>query len=285
MRKHPFIFYTDRCKIRPQDLVVIMVVASAYLTACSNHIYVAPSPEIEKTTHSEEEFIPSMAYQIEPGIKDRDRLNQRFSVSQLELLEKLNRSDTNYITHLDTLVVPGFWSSDERIYSPLPLHYAGATSQAKLIVVCQSAQVFGGYEYGRLVRWGPISSGQRAFPTPTGLFHLNWKSEGRYSTIDPSWYLTWYFNFHNLEGLSFHAYALPGKPVSHACIRLLERDAQWLFKWGESWQIHNESGEIVKTGTPILIFDDYAFDSAPPWRSSEWLKGKVKLPEDPFEAF
>jgi lipoprotein-anchoring transpeptidase ErfK/SrfK len=80
-----------------------------------------------------------------------------------------------------------------------------------------------------------VSSGGRNNPTSAGSFALNWRSTGRASTVDPDWFMRWYFNFGNREGLAFHAYSLPGYPASHGCIRLLDRDAQWLFEWGQAW--------------------------------------------------
>jgi len=37
----------------------------------------------------------------------------------------------------------------------------------------------------------------------------------------------------NKRGHSFHQYELPGHPASHGCIRLLERDATWIYDWGK----------------------------------------------------
>src|SRR3982751_2991278 len=46
--------------------------------------------------------------------------------------------------------------------------------------------------------------------------------------------MAWHFNFENALGLAFHEYTLPAKPDSHGCIRLLQRDAKWLYEWGEA---------------------------------------------------
>lgn len=80
-----------------------------------------------------------------------------------------------------------------------------------------------------------------------------------------------YVNFHNHRGLSFHEFALPGRPASHACVRLLERDAQWLFEWGESWTLDERGWTVLDRGTPVLILVCYDFTAPPPWRSLEWL--------------
>lgn len=150
----------------------------------------------------------------------------------------------------------------------------------KALVVHQPSQTFGGYEHGRLVRWGPISSGREGHQTPSGLFHLNWKSPGRHSTVDADWYMPLYFNFHNERGLAFHQFTLPGRPASHACVRLLERDARWLYDWGEGWVLDERGWNVLDRGTPVLVLGQYDFDVPPPWRSSDWLARGIKLPEE-----
>jgi lipoprotein-anchoring transpeptidase ErfK/SrfK len=207
----------------------------------------------------------SVEYRVEhPPDTARD-LAARFTPAQLALLEKLNRADVAHVHRLERLVIPGVWL-DELYYSPFPPVFAAASHARKLLVVEQRWQAFAAYEYGRLVRWGPVSSGSRVSPTPDGLFHLNWRSRGRHSTVDPRWFMEWYFNFDNAQGLALHRYALPGYPASHGCIRLLERDAIWLYEWGEG-------------GTPLLVVGQYAFGNPPPWRSLTDLARGIDLPE------
>lgn len=94
------------------------------------------------------------------------------------------------------------------------------------------------------------------------------------STANPGWVLPWYFNFANTEGRAFHAYELPGLPASHGCIRLLDRDAQWLFDWGRAWLDASETS-VVETGTPVLILGAFQFGVVPPWHSEAWLRRTV----------
>lgn len=213
-----------------------------------------------------------------------DRANElpdHFNPTQLQLLEKLNRCDLTHLARLTTVVAPETWSADELHYSPLPLWYEGSAVHAKFLIVHQPGQVFGGYEYGRLTRWGPVNTGKKSTPTPSGLFYLNWRSKGRHSTENPDWFLPWYFNFHNRRGLSFHEYRLPGYPASHACVRMLRRDAQWLYSWGEGWELDVEGWSVVKQGTPVLIVGDYDFDAPPLWQSLQWLAQGIELPVPP----
>lgn len=208
-------------------------------------------------------------------------LRLQFSQNQLELLERLNRADLAHLARFQSLVVPDLWAADELAYSPLPVRYPSAEFYPKLLIVEQSHQVFGAYEFGRLVRWGPISSGRQSSQTPAGLFHLNWRSQGRHSTVDPEWFMTWYFNFDNALGLSLHQYALPGRPASHACVRLLERDAVWLFNWGDQWKLDVRRRAVVEVGTPILVVGNYDFKAPPPWRSMQPSAMIVQLPPAP----
>jgi hypothetical protein len=205
-------------------------------------------------------------------------LHKRFTANQLEILEKLNRADLDHLLQLPTLVVPEQWVTDELAYTMLPERYLSAEPHRKMLVVYTPGQLFGAYESGRLVRWGPISSGSRVSPTPDGVFSLNWKAVSHTSTVDPDWFMRWYFNFGNREGLALHQYALPGEPASHGCIRLLQRDAEWLFNWGDEWVLDASGTRVITSGTPVLIIGSYDFEAPPPWRSPTWLNQTVSLP-------
>jgi hypothetical protein len=220
-------------------------------------------------------------YRTERARGRGDVVRGRFAEPQVALLEKLNRADRAHLDRLPMLVVPVEWGSDELTHSSLPARYEDANRWAKLVVAHLPGQVFGAYEYGVLAHWGPISSGRRTQRTRSGLFALNWRSPGRASTVDPDWFMRWYFNFDNREGLALHANPLPGYPASHGCIRLLERDARWLYDWGQGWTVDGTGTVIVAAGTPVLIVGQYDFDAPPPWRSLSWLARPVTLPVPP----
>jgi hypothetical protein len=230
--------------------------------------------------HAREARTGSLTYTIEGAPLTAEWLS-RFTSEQVATLEILNRADVRSLSRLDAVVVPAEWYADVLRYSPFPRRYEWAAAMLQLIVVDQPSQAFAAYEFGNLVRWGPISSGREAMPTPAGLFHLSWRSRGRHSTVNPDWYMTWYFNFENDRGLSFHQYALPGLPASHACIRVLERDARWLYNWGETWTLDERGWVVLDPGTPVLIAGCYDFTNPPPWRSHEWLSSGIALPDPP----
>jgi L,D-transpeptidase catalytic domain len=147
-------------------------------------------------------------------------------------------------------------------------------------VVHQPFQAFGAYEHGRLVRWGPVSTGRRENPTPHGIFNLTWKAKQRRSTDNEAWLLRWYFNFINARGISFHQFDLPGYAASHACVRLLERDAEWLYGWGEQWKLDESGTRVLRPGTTVVVIG--AASRGAPWTSLELLQQRLELPPLPF---
>lgn len=239
---------------------------SLLLISCQEIIGVAAA-RVPHTVQSEGPNQESMTYHIEPMSAAAKMRLRNMTAYQLLILEKINRADRHHLPRLPEIVFPDRWETDERVYSPFPWHDPWAARYPKAMIVDKPLQAFGAYEQGRLVRWGPVSTGRRSRPTPAGLFHLNWRSRGRHSTVNPDWFMPWYFNFDNSRGLSFHAYSLPGYPASHACVRLLTDDAAWLYDWGEPAIADTDQRTVLKKGTPVLILGSYDFTSPPPWRS------------------
>lgn len=183
------------------------------------------------------------------------------SAERLTVL-KLNRIDLAHARRRN-LVVPDSLA-DELAYAPLPENVTALATTAKFIAVSRRVQAFGAYEYGRLVRWGPTSTGKATTPTDSGLFFTNWKSRTTVSTEDPSWILDWYVNFIAIKGVAFHQYELPGRPASHGCVRLLEEDAKWMYDWTEQW-VPGRGAHVKDYGTPVLVFGDYEYNRTAPW--------------------
>lgn len=215
-------------------------------------------------------------YRLEALTDANRNLTARFGGPEIALLEKLNRADAKHLLRLKQLIVPSSWRT-ELDHSPFPATYSAAGATPKLIVVDQPSQAFAAYEYGQQVHWGPVSSGRQARPTPGGLYHLNWRARTRTSTLSGEWRLNWYFNFHNRRGLAFHEFDLPGVPQSHACVRLLARDAEWVYKWGQSWTL-DPKGQLQTNGTPVMILGSYAFDAPAPWLAADYWTRKLVLP-------
>jgi len=199
----------------------------------------------------------------------------RFNSKQRRLLQKLNRADAAHLGGSNRLIVPSRWDLEELAYSPLPESIEQLSERHQALVVDLPAQVFGAYEFGTLVRWGPVSSGRPGHLTPSGRYHLNWNARVRISSVDDSWVMPWYFNFDSTAGYGFHEYSLPGRPASHGCIRLLQADAKWLFYWG-------------KPGTLVLVRGHYDFRSPKPWMRPAWwshaLATPIRQPSPPIRA-
>jgi hypothetical protein len=223
-------------------------------------------------------------FTIEPLPKSDAALRERFTSAQIDILEKLNRRDRERLIRDDPpvpgIVVPTVWETDELAYSPLPIEWPASASHAKYLIVHQPMQVFGAYEFGRLVRWGPVSSGRKETPTPSGSFNLTWRSRKRTSTDNQAWILEWYFNFINSRGISFHQFDLPGYAASHACVRLLQRDAQWIYEWGDQWKLSADRRSVEVPGTPVLIIGAFGHGETPPWTSVASLALPLALPAD-----
>ena len=148
---------------------------------------------------------------------------------------RLNRVDLGHARQGDTLVVPSVF--DWARLAPFPDTLPAGGVPPRLLVVSARVQAFGAYEAGRLVRWGPTSTGRQEKPTPPALYHANWRQRTRTSTFNDEWILHWYVNLSNFDGISLHQYELPGRPASHSCVRLLEDDAAWLYHWVETWKL------------------------------------------------
>jgi lipoprotein-anchoring transpeptidase ErfK/SrfK len=217
----------------------------------------------------------NLAYHLEPP-----RPLSRFAPNQILLLEKLNRADRAHLGRLNSVIVPNRWDLGLLAYSPMPLIVPWLSDQKKALVVELAGQVFGAYEYGLLVRWGPVSSGGSTHTTPSGHYYLNWNARVRRSSENYDWIMPWYFNFSSVQGLGMHQYDLPGRPASHGCVRLLEVDAKWVFHWGEGWTLGaGGPQDIIQNGTPVLIIGSYDFTKRQPWLKPAWWAAGVTLPD------
>ena len=181
-----------------------------------------------------------------------------------------NRVDLRNIKSGAKIVIPTTFDTASR--SPFPLTVESLTEVPKILLFSQRVQAFGAYESGKLVRWGPISSGKQSTKTPNNLFSTNWKGKEIKSSFDDEWILKYNFNLDNFEGVGFHQYEMPGYPASHSCIRLLMEDAMFLYDWADQWILSADEQTRLAHGTPVIVFGDYGFGKTAPWKL---------LPENP----
>ena len=200
-------------------------------------------------------------------------------------LTTLNRKELGYIRVGDTIVVPDTVVDDLRAYSVFPQQYPGAASIPKLVMVTNALQSYACYEYGQLVRFAAANTGTESKATFPGRYAFNWKERLRISSLNDNWKLPYTWNFHKYAGNAFHQFDMPGRPVSHSCVRQFMEDAEWLFAWGEGSK-HDESGNAIPfTGTPVVIIDMFDFTRK---KGGPWLElasnrdGIVSLPVDPM---
>lgn len=184
--------------------------------------------------------------------------------TKLYIAYAINRTDKANIAKMDSVVIPNDFSGDLVYYLPFPIHVSALEEVSKVLIFSYPTQTFAAYEYGELVYTGPTNMGRKKDPTPTGLFFTNWKAEKTTSTFNDEWDLKWNFNIENKLGVGFHQYELPGYPASHSCLRLLEKDAKYLYKWADEWVLKDSENVKVK-GTPVIVFGNYNFDGPKPW--------------------
>jgi lipoprotein-anchoring transpeptidase ErfK/SrfK len=236
----------------------------------------AKSPEPKANSNSLPTAVPeptnpmpaayrSVVIKGDEGRKYLSQLKSEIGEEKMAVLLKLNRLDAEHLRSGVTLVIPE--QVDElTTFSPFPQRLETAREIPKLILVSLRVQAFGAYESGKLVRWGPVSSGKKTTPTPAGLYHTNWKSKATRSSINEEWLLPWYFNLDNNRGISFHQYDLPGYPASHGCLRLLADDAAWIYGWADQWTLSTDHRRVEAYGTPVIVFGKYDYGKQGPWK-------------------
>lgn len=202
-------------------------------------------------------------------------------------ISTLNRKELRFVRVGDTVIIPDKIKSDLRAYSVFPPTYCDASYLPKLIVVSNVYQSYACYEYGKLVRFAAANTGKESTPTYPGRYSLVWKQRLRMSSLDSTWILPFTFNFHQYAGNAFHQFEMPGRPVSHSCVRQFMDDAQWLYSWGKRAEIDSNHRFISGSGTPVLMLGMFDYDRK---RGGVWIDEisnkvyPVKLSGDPMQV-
>lgn len=244
------------------------------VTVVAAALFISAIPSSAQDTPGSSDPVAYRAVPIE-GPQSVVSLRKQVGADGFAIVLKVNRLDLEHVRQGETLMVPD-GAPDLLRVSPFPAQISRDLAPAeRILFVSRRIQAFAAYEKGTLVRWGPVSTGRKETPTPAALYHTNWRAKLRRSTDNDQWILPWLFNFENSRGISFHQFDLPGYPASHACVRLLEDDAKWIFNWAESWVLSEDRRTVVAHGTPVVVFGDYAYDAPPPWK---------RLADDPLAA-
>ena len=194
-----------------------------------------------------------------------DSFNDRYSEEAKKIIFALNRMDAERLLVGSVLIIPDTITSNFLDYAPFPENFEMLEKIPKTVLISTRVQAFGLYEQGRLIRWGPVSSGKQSTPTPAGLFYGNYKAKRKISTVNDAWIMPYYFNFMNFYGVGVHQYAMPGYPASHACVRLYREDAMMIYDWAQQWQLSAGGREVIRNGTPFMVFGEYDFENSSPW--------------------
>jgi hypothetical protein len=219
-----------------------------------------------------------------------DSIRKKFGKTQgsndaFRAITTLNRKEFGFIRMGDTIVAPDTVIGDLRAYSVFPARYPAGDSISKIIFISNKYQCYACYEHGHLVRFAACNTGTERKATFPGRYALNWKERLRISSLNDNWKLPFTFNFHLHAGNAFHQFVMPGRPVSHSCVRQFMPDAEWLFNWGEGARLDSAGHMMALTGTPVIILD--VFDFSRP-KGGPWLElasnreNVIKLPDNPM---
>lgn len=155
-----------------------------------------------------------------------------------ELIKRVNRIDEHHLTPGQKILIP---SNPEKAkdFCPVARKIEQLVCLPRVIFFFLDIQYFGVYENGKLTYWGPISSGRARHETPEGVYAVKWKSKAYVSRKYDNAPMPFAVNISD-AGYFIHQQALPGRPASHGCLRLLKEDARLLFEW-------------TKKGDPVII--------------------------------
>lgn len=216
----------------------------------------------------------------------RTYAKKKETMAAYRALTTINRKDLHYFRVGDTLMIPDTVMVDLRAYSVFPYYYAAAADIPKIILVSNKMQSYACYEQGELVYFAAANTGEERKPTFSGRYALNWKARLRKSSLNEEWELPFTWNFHRYAGSAFHQFDMPGRPVSHSCVRQFLTDAEWLYHWGKGAEYDSTKQAIPFTGTPVLIIDMFDFSrkkGGPWWDIASNKEGILSLPEQPLE--
>lgn len=197
----------------------------------------------------------------------------------------VNRKDLHYFRVGDTVIIPSLLSSNLTDYSVFPAVYPAADTIPKIIIVSNHWQSYACYEYGKLVRFAACNTGEERKATFPGRYALNWRHILRHSSLNYNWVLPYTWNFHLQAGSAFHQFDMPGRPVSHSCIRQFMDDAKWLFYWGQGAKIMPGTRRYIPlSGTPVIIMDmfDFRRKKGGPWWDIQDNSIKIIMPDNPL---
>ena len=155
-----------------------------------------------------------------------------------ELIMKVNKFDRRHLPVGKKILIPTDFEKAVE-FTPVPKYCEETSDSERSVHIFLDTQYFGAYENGRLVFWGPISSGKGGRGTRPGKFEATSKELMHRSRLYNNAPMPFSVN---LSGTNYflHQQDLPGYPASHGCIRLLREDAKKIYDW-------------IKKNDPVII--------------------------------
>lgn len=253
--------------------VIGVFVAGGFVIDHKSSEPVTPAPAIEVTEPLTQQEIP--ANPLPPSVEYRSikvvtdtpgaEIANAVGLANVPFVLSFNRMDERHIQKNSTIIIPPTFTDWDSL-TPFPVSLPVAADIPQIILVSQRVQAVAAYEHGTLVRWMVTSTGKKDTPTPSKLYFTNWKGKLVISTLEGGYKLPWAFNIDSLGGIAMHQFDLPGFPASHACIRLLESDAMWIYDWAKQWVLADDGQTELAKGTPVIVFGEYSFGKVGPWK-------------------
>ena len=166
-------------------------------------------------------------------IKPQDTIERMFG-NDWVYVARFNRIDRRHLYPGMTIRVPKDMAQI-RNYTPMPAFYEPARHHDKYILVNETEQWLGAYEYGKLKFSMPAATGKDGYNTPTGLFQVDARDKNHTSSLyktedqEEQYPMDNAIRFHVGEddvAYWIHARDLPGKPASHGCIGVFDEEMQ-----------------------------------------------------------
>lgn len=166
-------------------------------------------------------------------VRPQDTLEKMFG-NDWTYVARFNRIDRRHVYPGMTIKVPKDMARI-RNYTPLPVLYEPARRYEKYILIDQTEQWLGAYEYGRLKFSMPAATGMDGHNTPNGLFQVDARDKNHTSSLyktedqQEQYPMDNAIRFHiGADNVSYwiHARDLPGKPASHGCVGVYDEEMQ-----------------------------------------------------------
>ncbi|MCL2039146.1 MAG: L,D-transpeptidase [Bacteroidetes bacterium] len=281
---------------------LFFIIIICLLCCCNPNNSEAESNEIENNSIEEDAIVeevfsldyPEIKYNLVHitstkhlnEIKDKYKNDTILGTAYRKAIRTLNRKEIRFFRVGQSVIIPDSIIPDMCAYSIFPDEYKAAKDIEKIIMIDIEYQCYGCYEYGKLVRFAATNTGSKSSQTEPGKYYFTWKKKEHKSSYDSTWIMPFTFNMHKF-GTAMHQFVMPGRPVSHSCLRQFIDDAEWIYHWGDVSKRDSENKIIPNSGTPVIVLNrfDYSRKSGGPWLDLTSNKSYYShLPDNPLET-